>query len=886
MRAKPFPLIIIATLLFLGVSGAVTFATSEDSNIIIVKTGEGGPVSNPGYRLSCSTRTETSITLTWNEYAPPAPKVPEPYSLLLTWGDSSAKAEAGTSLLASSPTLTKGTGSYTHNRDLAKGKPYFYTLKWGNGDNERATVQCRTLSGPTDAPSNLYAWALSPSSLLVNWKDNAARPHTFEVQRVKLTPEKPVFPRAGVQGAVTVSDSEIRLAWQNDTNSKTEKGPYYHAFERSTSTRPFADLDGDGIYEPQTHDYDPSFTKMNWAFADDVDVTKQTTAYAITDAGLSEGTDYYYRVRGCSFVTADFTREKPPTAQNDEHKEICGLYGDTASVGTSTLPASPAGAAPTNVTENSITLRWQDYSVREGGFAVQVSPAPTGGNCLNGTCAALANATPPGQGGYSQSAPFAITGLNPGTSYAIEVRSYRDGPWGRAHSAQSASLSAVTDVEISVGVPTGGTISGDCGSGQVCYFDYQTPVSFTATPSNGYEFTRWTEGPCTNATNPVCSFDATENTSMNALFTATGPLEVGDVNGDRVIDCTDVTWIQEAAAGTRVLTSEEQKRADVSGNGTVSAYDAALLTQNKGLTCNLETVRVKAFSDNVEVSLAAFTFTLYGPDGTLLASGQKSIPFEISGDYLTGADKKFLFAYGNGGPPGAQFYFIEWGNNVAGDRGSPGEDSIGAGYIPANGSSLEYRVYFTSAGGSLEPSSALVAQAGRIFRAAWGGITSLTDSFSEFAVSEWERVKEWFAVAFAAVEYQSVPGATVTEEKLQAYFRTLPAASTINQSVYEDTGLLANTVYLYRAKTVYTDSATPGDSDWSDMGAGKTLPASATLGGGGDGTQVNMCIRNSFCAPKPRWGVTGSGISSEEQCTKNDQCRDVGTSRQIFEETP
>lgn len=884
MRAKPFPLIIIAALLFLGVSGAVTFATSEDSNIIIVTTGEGGPVSEPGYRLSCSTRTETSITLQWDEYAPPAPKVPEPYSLLLTWGDSSAEAEAGTKTLASSPTLTNGTGSYTHNRDLAKGKPYFYTLKWGTGDNERATVQCRTLSGPTDAPSNLYAWALSPSSLLVNWKDNAVRAHTFEVQRMKLTPEKPVFPYGTTPGAVTVSDTEIKLAWRNFTNAndigahKSEKGPYYHSFERSTSTTShFADPDNDG----NLLEHDPSFTKINWAFADDVDFSKTKTAYVMPDAGLREGWDYYYRVRGCSFVTADFTREKPPTAQDDVHKEICGSYSDTASVGTSTLPASPAGAAPTNVTENSITLRWQDYSVREGGFAVQVSPAPTGGNCLNGTCTAPANATLPGQGGYSQSAPFAITGLSPGTSYTIEVRSYRDGPWGRTYSAQSASLSVVTDVEISVGTPTGGTISGDCGSGQVCYFDYQTPVSFTATPSNGYEFTGWTEGPCTNATNPVCSFDATEKTSMNALFTATGPLEVGDVNGDRVINCTDVMWIQEAAAGTRVLTSEEQERADVSGNGTVSAYDATVLMQNESLTCNLETVRVKAFSDNVEVSLTEFTFTLYGPDGTLLASGQKSIPFEISGDYLTGTDKKFLFAYGNGGPPGAQFYFIEWGNDVAGDRGSPGEDSIGAGYIPANGSSLEYRVYFTSAGGSLEPSSALVAQAGRIFRAAWGGIASLADSFSEFAVSEWERVKEWFAVAFAAVEYQSVPGATMTEEKLQAYFRTLEPKNTIKQSVYENTGLLADTVYLYRAKTVYTDGAEPGDSDWSDMGAGKTLPASAALGG-----QANMCIRNSFCAPKPRWDVTGSGISSEEQCTKNDQCRDVGTSRQIFEETP
>jgi len=60
----------------------------------------------------------------------------------------------------------------------------------------------------------------------------------------------------------------------------------------------------------------------------------------------------------------------------------------------------------------------------------------------------------------------------------------------------------------------------------------------------------------------------------------------GDVNGDGFITCADVNMINQFVTnGNTGLSPTQQKWADVSGNGTVSAYDVALLTQRYNLSC-------------------------------------------------------------------------------------------------------------------------------------------------------------------------------------------------------------------------------------------------------------------------------------------------------------
>lgn len=98
-----------------------------------------------------------------------------------------------------------------------------------------------------------------------------------------------------------------------------------------------------------------------------------------------------------------------------------------------------------------------------------------------------------------------------------------------------------------------------------------------------------------------------------------------------------------------------------------------------------------------------------------------------------------------------------------------------------------------------------------------------------------------------------------------------------NPGVYRDNGLEPDTVYLYRAKTAYTDQA-GGETSYTNEGAAKTLGNGATTP-----VQVRICVRNNLCGTTS--GLSGgAGNAPVNQCATNAQCRNVGTTRQFFEE--
>jgi len=53
----------------------------------------------------------------------------------------------------------------------------------------------------------------------------------------------------------------------------------------------------------------------------------------------------------------------------------------------------------------------------------------------------------------------------------------------------------------------------------------------------------------------------------------------GDVSGDGVVSAYDAALVAQAAVGLISFTSDQLKAGDVSGDGAISAYDAALIAQ-------------------------------------------------------------------------------------------------------------------------------------------------------------------------------------------------------------------------------------------------------------------------------------------------------------------
>jgi hypothetical protein len=95
-----------------------------------------------------------------------------------------------------------------------------------------------------------------------------------------------------------------------------------------------------------------------------------------------------------------------------------------------------------------------------------------------------------------------------------------------------------------------------------------------------------------------------------------------------------------------------------------------------------------------------------------------------------------------------------------------------------------------------------------------------------------------------------------------------------NLGVYNDVGLEADTVYLYRLKAILESD---GSVRYTVDGAGKTFPL-----GGETNRTVKMCTWNSRCEEVN--GVNSGGEVLEPQCERNADCRDVGSSRKSFEE--
>ncbi|MEK7764642.1 MAG: hypothetical protein AAB368_00255, partial [bacterium] len=105
----------------------------------------------------------------------------------------------------------------------------------------------------------------------------------------------------------------------------------------------------------------------------------------------------------------------------------------------------------------------------------------------------------------------------------------------------------------------------------------------------------------------------------------------------------------------------------------------------------------------------------------------------------------------------------------------------------------------------------------------------------------------------------------------------------------------AGSVYIYRVRATY-ENPIPGDgtrSPWSTNGTLPGIAAGKTAPSGTGCTEtpvvVRVCHRFSYCGTRPGVAVNCPGYPPyvpRNECTVNNDCRSVGTSRTSFEEIP
>lgn len=94
-------------------------------------------------------------------------------------------------------------------------------------------------------------------------------------------------------------------------------------------------------------------------------------------------------------------------------------------------------------------------------------------------------------------------------------------------------------------------------------FEPGTPLVVTATPQNGYAFTRWTGGPCIGSSDPVCAFVVQQSLSLGVEFMTEQNLGVlfdgigaGRVTSEPIgVDCTGNCFVRFATGTTVTLTA-------------------------------------------------------------------------------------------------------------------------------------------------------------------------------------------------------------------------------------------------------------------------------------------------------------------------------------------
>jgi titin len=314
---------------------------------------------------------------------------------------------------------------------LAANTKYFYRLRAFNasGNSAYATaVSATTLPFPPAAPGNLTATVISNKQIDLAWADNSGNETGFKIER--KTGNAGAYAQIATVGANVTSFSSAGLKantkyyYRVRANNAGGNSPYSNAVNAITLRNPPAapgNLTATTINQSQI--------KLTWvdnsgneagfkierkipqggtsAYAEIATVAANVTSYS--NAGLSAGTQYFYRIRAVNSGGAS-------------------AYSNEANA--TTLPGAPA--PPENLTaatisSSQISVAWTDNSTNETGFKIERKT----GNA--GTFAQIATVG-------ANVTNFLSSGLNSNTKYFYRVRAYNSG----GNSAYSTAVNATT----------------------------------------------------------------------------------------------------------------------------------------------------------------------------------------------------------------------------------------------------------------------------------------------------------------------------------------------------------------------------------------------------------------------------------------------------------
>ncbi len=306
--------------------------------------------------------------------------------IFLTWSDRSA-TETGFTIERSpvtdtdyTPIATVGanTTSFT-DTDLSEGTNYWYRARAYNADTTSSfsnAKQARTLNELPPAPSGLKTTSILSNKVSLSWTDGSNNESGFRIQR-----------KTGITGTYSdIKTTAANITSYTDSDGTLKDGTLYYyrvCAMNSAGDSPFSDelpattvLNGPTSLTAQALSSsqivltwsDRSATETaftierslvtNTNYAPIATVSANTTSF--TDAGLSEATKYWYRVRASN---------GDATSAYSNAKTVTTIRG---------LPAAPSGLSITSLLSGKVSLSWTDNSNNESAFRMQRKTGVTG----------------------------------------------------------------------------------------------------------------------------------------------------------------------------------------------------------------------------------------------------------------------------------------------------------------------------------------------------------------------------------------------------------------------------------------------------------------------------------------------------------------------------
>ena len=804
------------------------YAVSAHVGVIGTSTDVTVRPTSEIYRLSCAPTGGTSIRIEWtpNFRDRQYPTYAQHHLTLL----SATTSEPVTNTIHT----TEGTsikGWFVHS-GLQPDTSYDYKLRVVFDDDsikpETDILTCSTSQGreePDDTPTKMGVYGNDEKTLYFNWKDNTTttKPYHFEVQRIKVTPA------STTEAIATSTESyQVSLSWLNFTTST----PFYFEVERSTSTLPDRfDSDEVSYKKIQFEGYSDFY---NPPTGDDIG------EFIKVDASVTEAQTYYYRARACSHIGVANKYAEVLDGDIDDPSPVCSMFdpfepdnldfvaGEDVlpAIATTTRPITPRNATTTGETEDEITIIWDDMSYREHGYRIlrngsEVESKYTG-------YGSLGNAT--------GTITYVDDGLNSGTYYTYTIEAVYEIPAphepGTIYS-RPVSTASFTDYELRVGFSGDGdgNISGtvNCPGSCSTLLERFEGFSVSISPDTHSIFDTWTGDVefCDNGpTSTSCAYDG---------YSRSGAGQYENVSLRARLYATEFRLsVSTAGTGSGTVTGNGINCTSAGGDCTewidrdtettlsASAGGGSIFSGWSGSGCSgvTSTSCTVLMSSNRSVTASFASSTPAARSGSTFADIGETIGYLFEGIFPSDEIQRVSSRSAN------VLSAIEdaWGkfrNEMAGVFGH-GKDLIG-GYVE------EYTEI--ARGQEAEP---------------------LDGYFELFTDSEGNPV-------------------------------------TTSTPVYVDRDLDPDSVYIYRVRVVYEDGTPEGvPREWAEYVAGKTL---REAGVEYEVQKRPICTANSFCDYTITRKVTPTNPNfeptfeeSEQQCSTNAQCRNIGRQDQRYEE--